>query len=190
MGSALTKVYPTSPERRGVTGKSVIEAANEAVTVEEIASGYTGLKQHGERLRGRCPVHGGSNETSFSVSPSEGLWHCHSCGAGGDAVRLAKLLEGHERDDQAAAELLLERGLEIPARPESWHRKNDRQKPLRDGADNVRARIVQRRMFRIFRAAYLDAVEDEKLKRSEAEHIWRELEAPAKAYAWKLGASQ
>lgn len=176
------------PARRGVTGLSVIETANEAVSVQEVAAEATHLSGYGERLRGRCPVHDGGNPTSFSVSPAEGLWHCHSCGEGGDAVRLAKLLRSHDRDDTAAAELLLERGIEPPARPAEWFRKNERQKPLRDGVDNARARIVQRRMFRIFRASYLDGIEDEQLRREEAENIWRDLESPARAYVAGLGA--
>lgn len=148
---ATNTVYNTGsshPERRGVTGRSVIEAANEAVTVEEIASAATVLKKAGDRLRGRCPVHRGENPSSFSVSPSEQLWRCHSCQEGGDAVRLAKLLGGHERDDQAAAELLLERGLEIPARPQAWFDRQARRKPARDAIGRVKAQVLRRRYFR------------------------------------------
>jgi hypothetical protein len=63
-------------------------------------------------------------------------------------VRLAKLLEGHERDDQAAAELLLERGLEIPARPATWFERQARQKPVRDRLGRVKAGVLRRRLFR------------------------------------------
>jgi len=43
-----------------------------------------------ERTR-RCPcvIHSGSNLTAFSWS-EEGLWHCHSCGAGGDRIDLVR----------------------------------------------------------------------------------------------------
>jgi hypothetical protein len=150
MESAPHIVYPTGrrAERRGDTGRSVIEAANEAVSLEEVASGITTLKRHGDGLRGRCPVHGGDNPTSFSVSPGKRRWHCHSCGEGGDAVRLAKLFRGHERDDQAAAELLLERGLEIPARPQQWFERQARQKPVRDALGRAKAQVLRKRLFR------------------------------------------
>lgn len=40
----------------------------------------------------RCPVHD-DRVASASVNRSKGLWHCHACGAGGDAVSLVAARE-------------------------------------------------------------------------------------------------
>lgn len=37
----------------------------------------------GEEWRLACPLHGGTNPTSFSLSLASGLYHCFSCGASG-----------------------------------------------------------------------------------------------------------
>ena len=36
-----------------------------------------------------CILHGGANLTAFSWR-EDGLWHCHSCGAGGDRIALVR----------------------------------------------------------------------------------------------------
>jgi phage/plasmid primase-like uncharacterized protein len=40
----------------------------------------------------KCPVHG-DRVASASVNRGKGLWHCHACGAGGDAVSLVMALD-------------------------------------------------------------------------------------------------
>jgi hypothetical protein len=53
-----------------------------------------GLRQHGRRWRGRCPIHRGKRN-SFSVDPESGLWRCWSdCGRGGDIITLEIALTG------------------------------------------------------------------------------------------------
>lgn len=39
--------------------------------------------------RCRCILHGGKNPTAFSWR-EDGVWHCHSCGAGGDRITLVR----------------------------------------------------------------------------------------------------
>jgi hypothetical protein len=39
--------------------------------------------------RAPCLLHSGSNPTAFSWT-HEGLWHCHSCGMGGDKIALVR----------------------------------------------------------------------------------------------------
>lgn len=39
-----------------------------------------------------CPVHGGTNKSSFSCTKSK--WYCHACGDGGTIVELFMRLEG------------------------------------------------------------------------------------------------
>lgn len=40
----------------------------------------------------KCPVHD-DRVASASVNRGKGLWHCHACGAGGDAVSLVQARE-------------------------------------------------------------------------------------------------
>ncbi len=35
------------------------------------------LRAEGERLLGCCPIHKGSDEREFIVTPGKGLWYCH-----------------------------------------------------------------------------------------------------------------
>jgi len=57
------------------------------------------LKQHGHSFRGRCPIHGGDNDTAFNIYENGGyqLWHCHTrCAGGGDAVQFVRRLRNLE----------------------------------------------------------------------------------------------
>lgn len=44
------------------------------------------LRSHGASLRGRCPLHGGTNPTSFTVKRETLQYHCFSCDARGNAL--------------------------------------------------------------------------------------------------------
>jgi DNA primase len=47
-------------------------------------------ERRGDQVRGRCPVHGSRTAASrsFAAHLGKGLWHCFSCGAGGNALDL------------------------------------------------------------------------------------------------------
>jgi DNA primase len=47
-----------------------------------------------DRLRGRCPLHGGAGREAFHVNTAEQVFHCFSCGAGGSVFDLVAALEG------------------------------------------------------------------------------------------------
>lgn len=51
----------------------------------------------------KCPVHD-DRVASASVNRAKGLWHCHACGAGGDAV---SLVAGRESMDYPEARATL-----------------------------------------------------------------------------------
>jgi hypothetical protein len=46
------------------------------------------FKQHGDQLRGACPIHGGDNPRGFVITPAKGLWFCFSGCGGGDVIAL------------------------------------------------------------------------------------------------------
>lgn len=66
---------------------TTIEAVRQVATenIVEIVSDAVVLKKSGREFMGRCPFHDDSTP-SFSVSPSKGVYHCHGCGEGGDAI--------------------------------------------------------------------------------------------------------
>jgi DNA primase len=59
------------------------------VQVVEMLNLMPSLKAEGDRLLGCCPIHKGSDDREFIVTPAKGLWFCHGqCNAGGDMIEL------------------------------------------------------------------------------------------------------
>jgi DNA primase len=91
--------------------KSSIEATVAAADMVEIVSGRTQLRRSGAQWTGRCPFHDDQNP-SFSVNPVEKLYHCFSCGKGGDLIKFVQETEG--LDFAPAVEWLADRyGVEL-----------------------------------------------------------------------------
>jgi DNA primase len=63
-----------------------------AVDMVELVAQYTPLRRVGARFTGRCPFHE-ERTPSFSVDPSNKLFHCFGCGKGGDAISFVRELE-------------------------------------------------------------------------------------------------
>lgn len=51
--------------------------------------GALGLEANERTRRRPCPLHGGSNPTTFAWR-DDGRWHCFSCDAGGDKISLVR----------------------------------------------------------------------------------------------------
>lgn len=183
----MQEAYPKKgksarPERRGVSGRSVIEAANEEVLTVGLAErlcaeqGKT-LRPAGSELLTNCliPDHE-DRRPSFTVNPDKNLWYCHGCVRGGDVVELARYAWGYSKPEvaMAAANLLHEFGHEIPARPSSWFAKQARQKPVRDAMGEIRFRSQRRRLFRVL-VPIVAGIADDEERRREAEYLWAEV---------------
>ena len=80
----------------------LVQAVRDAVDIVSIASEHTRLRKAGRRYSGLCPIHK-EKTPSFSVDPTQGLFYCFGCGAGGDAIKLHMLSTG---DDFPAATIL------------------------------------------------------------------------------------
>ena len=81
------------PGRRmqsGAPQTDVFKRVKAAVPIGLLAERLTDIRWNGEQGRGRCPLHGGDNPTSFSVNSGSGLFRCFVCGAGGDVVELQR----------------------------------------------------------------------------------------------------
>jgi DNA primase len=64
-----------------------IALVRERTSVTDVISEVVTLKSAGGgNLKGLCPFHD-EKTPSFTVSPARGVWFCHGCGAGGDAIK-------------------------------------------------------------------------------------------------------
>ena len=170
---------PTRPERRGVSRRSVIEEAKDKVKTidlaDRLAAGQGGgwRKVGAEWLR-RCVLPDHEDKTpSFTVNPDKNLFWCHGCVRGGDVIELARHAWGYSKAEvpMAAAQLLHEFGHEIPKRPDSWFRKQERQQSIRDALEEANLLHHQRRVFRVF-APLVASVEDGDERREEERLLW------------------
>ncbi|MCP9490016.1 MAG: DNA primase [Solirubrobacteraceae bacterium MAG38_C4-C5] len=92
--------------------KESIERVRDGADMAEIVSGRVELRRAGrDRMTGRCPFHD-ERTPSFGISPSEKVFHCFGCGAGGDLFRFVQDTEGV--DFKGAVELVADRyGIEL-----------------------------------------------------------------------------
>lgn len=172
------------PERRAAPPEAerpygfrrLLEAVKNTVTVETVAADAgVELRPFGDRLRASCPVHEGSNSTSFTVSADRERWHCFSCGAGGDVLDLYSKIHKHTDTKLALMGLAASYNVEGPGRPEGWHEwDSEKARRLRE-IRKVYARSYQRRYFRTFCKAYLSRIEDPEIREAEARAMWADL---------------
>lgn len=68
----------------------IIEDILRRVSIVELITQYVPLKKAGHNHKGFCPFHNDKNNPSLSVSDQKGLYHCFSCGAGGNVLTFLK----------------------------------------------------------------------------------------------------
>jgi DNA primase len=143
-----------------------------AVSIEDLARQYTELKRQGANLVGLCPAHD-EKTPSFTVYP-DGHFYCYGCHHHGDVIDLYRAVEGGEFWEavRALAEWF---DVELPLRPESWRRWTVEKGERRDDIRRVRAGLYQRRIFKLFFAEQIGAIEDAAEREEEADKVWREL---------------
>ena len=73
--------------------KETIESIKSSVDLAALvkAKGIQ-LKKNGKSYFGLCPFHDDTNP-SLSINPTENLWQCFGCGAGGDVIRFVELID-------------------------------------------------------------------------------------------------
>src|SRR5205809_3091251 len=75
-----------------------MEAVLRHYQVNDLQGGHSG------RYRGWCPIHQGEGRDAFHVGVRRKIFHCFSCGAGGDVLVLVALLN-HCTLREAASQL-------------------------------------------------------------------------------------
>ena len=120
------------------------------------------LRTTGGRIRGYCPIcRNGNHSEAFSASISENMWFCFACQNGGDVITLADLAGGFNSTTAAVAWLADKYHVDLPTRPESWYRKQDRQQRIRERLEAERQEVRRRRLFKYCILPELELVEDE-----------------------------
>lgn len=112
------------PGSWGVWDRVTIERIKEQTDLVSLIQNYGDpLRKAGQNFRGQCPIHDGDNPTALVVDPERGLWHCHACGAGGDALDWLTQRWRLVFND-AVRTLAREAGIEVPERrPQPLRRK-------------------------------------------------------------------
>ena len=87
---------------------------------------------------------------------------------------LARHAFGYRPDEMAmaAAEVLAMYGHEVPKRPDSWFRKQDRQRKTRDLLREAKVEALTRRMWRYLVEPIVAGIEDDEERLEEAERLW------------------
>src|SRR3954466_4666623 len=70
-----------------------LERVKGAADIVEVISAHTDLRRQGTRYVGLCPFHE-ERTPSFSVEPTEKLYHCFGCGVGGDVIKFVEEKDG------------------------------------------------------------------------------------------------
>ncbi len=65
---------------------SSIENLKTRLDIVDVVGNYLELKKNGANFKAICPFHSDSNP-SLVISPSKQIYHCFSCGAGGDSIK-------------------------------------------------------------------------------------------------------
>jgi len=106
-----------------------VERVKEASDIVEVISAHTDLRRSGVRYTGLCPFHD-ERSPSFSVDPTEKLYHCFGCGVGGDVIKFVEEKEGLAFPD--AVEALADRyGVELEREEEDPRAEQKRRQRAR-----------------------------------------------------------
>ena len=68
---------------------SVIESILSSIDIVDYVNQYTKLRKVGDTYRGCCPLHGGGNESSFSIY-NDRNFYCFACGKGGTIINFVQ----------------------------------------------------------------------------------------------------
>jgi DNA primase len=116
-----------------------LERLKQAADIVDVVSAHTDLRRQGARYVGLCPFHE-ERTPSFSVEPTEKLYHCFGCGVGGDVIKFVEEKEGVGFAE--AVELLADRyGVELEREREDpqAERRRERRRRLEQLLDRSAA---------------------------------------------------
>jgi DNA primase len=116
-----------------------LDRVKQAADIVEVVSAHTDLRRQGARYVGLCPFHD-ERTPSFSVEPTEKLYHCFGGGVGGDVIKFVEEKEGVGFTE--AVEMLADRyGVEVEREQEDpqAERRRERRRRLEQLLDRSAA---------------------------------------------------
>ncbi len=156
------------------SNESVVEEIKRRLSIIDLIQRYVSLKRVGKSYVGLCPFHDDTNP-SLHVSEEKGLFHCFSCGAGGDIfgfvmkyqnvsfpealVELARIanVELKENRGEASSALLSKKKRLIKLNnlvSEFYHRKLFKDKEAECARNYLKERGISSEVARVFRLGY------------------------------------
>jgi DNA primase len=86
--------------------------------------GFEPRERCGDQMRGRCPIHGSRTpqSRSFAAHLGRNVWHCFTCGTGGNALDLWAAVTRQELH-AAVFDLCRRLGRDVPWLPSTSGRK-------------------------------------------------------------------
>ncbi|MDP8951332.1 MAG: CHC2 zinc finger domain-containing protein, partial [Actinomycetota bacterium] len=171
--------------RPGYMFRKAIEAVKDAVPIEQVAAEYGEFKLQGAgRLLGHCVAPDHTDRTpSMNVYTETGRWKCYGCGIYGDVVDLERVAGRHLEAWTAVVALAERYGVELPRRSKRWHEWQTEKGRRHDELRRWRERRYQRRLYRLFAAESIAAIEDDAERTEEARKTWEELGTLARLWA-------
>ncbi len=180
----MTEVYtragvePMADRPGPASFRRQIEAVKDAVRIEDVAADHGEFRLQGAgRLLGRCLSPDHEDKTpSLTIFTDEQRFRCFGigCGAHGDVLDLVRLAEPGLEVWEAMVSIAQRCGIELPGRSEAWAARQERQAPARDALEEIMARHVQRRLFRIFAPA-IERIDNALERQAEKAQVWHEL---------------
>jgi DNA primase len=163
-------------ERRPPYGlRKAIEVIKDVIPIEQVAAEYGEFKLLGNgRLLGRCVAQDHDDRTpSLTIYTNSQRFKCYGCGLSGDVIDLEEIAGQHLETWTAVVALSERYGVELPRRPELWHKRQDEKSKLRDMATEARKAVRRERLFKLLVLSGLEFdIEDPNERREAVGHAW------------------
>jgi DNA primase len=142
-------------ERPSYGIRKAIEAIKDVIPIEQVAAEYGEFKLLGNgRLLGRCVAPDHEDRTpSMTVFTNTQRFKCFGCGLSGDVIDLEEIAGKHVETWTAVVDLSRRYGVELPQRPERWHRHQNTKADMCEELRKGLAKVYQRRLYRMFHDA-------------------------------------
>lgn len=102
--------------------EEVIDQVRSGVNIADVIGQYVQLKKSGKNLFGLCPFHE-EKTGSFSVNEGKQIFHCFSCGRGGNVFKFLMEIENISFP-QAVIKVAQDAGIEIPTEYQTVEEKS------------------------------------------------------------------
>lgn len=115
----------------------LFESARTVSIMEEAEGIVPMLKRSGDKYRGCCPFHGGSNPTEFVIYPKTNSFYCFSCQESGDVIQFTLLSQGLPKREDAAKHLCEKNNIPYDTikRKSAIERQRERERREKENSD-------------------------------------------------------